>query len=150
MVALVQVINNEESHSEEYCTATDNAVSALFSLLLSGMITGKMCADGVALFVDYLPMENDNLEAQTVHEKVVYALKNTNLFNSVRKEVLKKLPYMLFPTYDEGDNEIEISYEETKMEIVQILKSLNGHERMEIFRSLDPEIKTAVMGILGN
>lgn len=149
-MALVQVINNEESHSEDYCMATDNAVSALFSLLLSGMISGRAYTDGVALFVECLPMENDTAEAQTVHEKVIYALKNTPMFNNVKRELLKKLPYMLFPTYDEGDNELEISYDETKMEIVQILKSLNGHDRMEVFRNMEPSMKNAVIGFLGN
>lgn len=149
-MALVNVINDEESHSEDYCMATDNAVSALFSLLLSGMIKGQSYTNGVALFVDCLPMENDTAEAQTVHEKVVYALKNTPMFNNVKRELLKKLPYMLFPTYDEGDNELEISYDETKVEIVEILKSLNGHERMDVFKSLEPDMKSAVMGILGN
>ena len=149
-MALVNVINDEESHSEDYCMATDNAVSALFSLLLSGMIKGQYYNNGVALFVDCLPMENDTAEAQTVHEKVVYALKNTPMFNNVKRELLKKLPYMLFPTYDEGDNELEISYDETKVEIVEILRSLNGHERMDVFKSLEPDMKSAVMGILGN
>ena len=57
---------------------------------------------------------------------------------------------MLFPTYDEGDNMYEISYDETKVEIINILKSLNGAERMNVFRDMDPEMKASVMSIMNN
>ena len=150
MTALLQLISDEESFSEEYCTATDNATSAMFSLLLSGMISGQLYNEGLRMFVDLLPMQNDCAEAQTVHEKVIYTLKNSNMFNNVKRELLRKLPYMLLPSYDDGDNELEISYDETKMEIVQILNNLKGGERMDVFRNIDPEVKDAVMLILGN
>ena len=149
MNALCQLVSDESSMDEEYVTATDNALSAIFSLLLSGMISGKLYNNGLQLFVEMLPMQNDFAEAQTVHEKVIYALKNTPMFNNVRRNLLMKLPYMLLPCYDDGDNEYEVTYDETKIEIVQILNSLKGNERIDVFRNIDPEVKDAVMMILG-
>ena len=148
--ALVNTITNDEAFTEEYAMATENAASALFSLLLSGLITGKDYSDGIAVFINCLPLNHDTAEAQTVHEKVIYALQHSTIFNNCRREILKVLPYMLFPTYDEGDNMYEISYDETKVEIIYILKSLNGAERMNVFRDMDPEMKATVMTIMNN
>ena len=150
MVALMQAIQSEDAQSEDYCCATDNAISAVFSILLSGMVSGHLFNQGLQLFVSCLPMQFDGEEAQTVHEKVVSTLKTGTLFNGCKNEVMKILPYLLLPITDDGDNEIEISYEETKYEVAQLLNSLNAGERNNIMRTVDPELKPIINNILSN
>ena len=55
---------------------------------------------------------------------------------------------MLLPVYDEGDNEFEITYDETKAAIVNILKTLDNRSMMSLLNGLEPDMKNAISAIL--
>ena len=59
-------------------------------------------------------------------------------------------PLLLLPTYDDGDNEYEITYDETKMEIMKILKSLDRRQLNGLLNGLEPDMRMAVSSILNN
>ena len=59
-------------------------------------------------------------------------------------------PLLLLPTYDDGDNECKITYDETKMEIMKILKSLDRRQRNGLLNGLEPDMRMAVSSILNN
>ena len=58
------------------------------------------------------------------------------------------LPLLLLPTYDDGDNEYEVVYPETKSAIVNILKSIPSNQLQQLIGSLEPEVKSAIMSAM--
>ena len=60
------------------------------------------------------------------------------------------LPLLLLPTFDDGDNECKITYDETKMEIMKILKSLDRRQLNGLLNGLEPDMRMAVSSILNN
>ena len=67
---------------------------------------------------------------------------------NVLDKVMRALPMMLLPVYDEGDNEFEITYDETKAAIVNILKTLDNRSMMSLLNGLEPDMKNAISAIL--
>ena len=153
--ALMQTINREDAYDEEYSSASDNAVSALFSLtrFCRQNLSPKEFHAAIGCVCDHLPLQADCAEAQDVHEHVVEELMKPNhgVFDNanVLNGVMRSLPIMLLPVYDEGDNESEISYDETKAAIVNILKTLDNRSMMSLMNGLDPDVKAAVASVLG-
>ena len=154
--ALLRVAQSQEAEDEKYASATDNALSAIFSLLLGcpGNLGPAQADQALQLFVSRLPLMEDVAEAQDVHERVVMELEKPNhgLFSNknVMNAVMQALPMMLLPTYDDGDNEYEITYDETKMEIMKILKSLDRRQLNGLLNGLEPDMRMAVSSILNN
>ena len=152
--SLMQVINSEDAYSEDYSTASDNAVSALFSLtrFCRQSLSPKEFHAAISCVCEHLPMQDDCAEAQDVHEHVVEELMKPNhgVFDNanVLDKVMRALPMMLLPVYDEGDNEFEITYDETKAAIVNILKTLDNRSMMSLLNGLEPDMKNAISAIL--
>lgn len=152
--SLLQVINSENAYDDDYNTASDNAVSALFTLTLfcRQSLSPKEFHAAINCVCDHLPMQDDCAEAQDVHEHVVEELMKPNhgVFDNpnVLDKVMRALPVMLLPVYDEGDNEFEITYDETKTTIVNILKTLDNRSMASLLNGLEPDVKNAVSAIL--
>ena len=93
-------------------------------------------------------------EAQDVHERVAAELMKPNhgVFDnkSVLDKVIRTLPLMLLPTYDDGDNEYQITYDETKVVILNMLKTLDPRQMNSLLSGLEPDVLMAVKMILNN
>lgn len=154
LAALMNVIKSEQALDEDYVCATDNAVSAVFSILINfrEALSPKEWNTGIEFILDYLPMQEDVAEAQTVHELLVNELLKPNhgIFNApnLLDATMHLLPLLLLPTYDDGDNEYEVIYPETKTAIVNILKSITPNQLQQLIGSLEPEVKAAIMNAM--
>ena len=154
LTALMNVIKSDQALDEDYACSPDNAVSAVLSILVNfrEAISPREWNTGMKLILDYLPMQEDVAEAQTVHELLVNELMKPNhgIFNSsnLLEPVMHLLPLLLLPTYDDGDNEYEVVYPETKSAIVNILKSIPSNQLQQLIGSLEPEVKSAIMSAM--
>ena len=154
LAALMNVIRQEGSLEEDYRSATDNAVSAVFSILLNfrPLLSPKEFNSGLNFVLEYLPMEGDVEEGTTVHERVVMELAKPDhgILNQPQhlQAAMQLLPLLLLPAYDDGDNEYEVVYPETKAMIISMLKSLSPKELQQLIGNQEPEVKALIMNTL--
>ena len=145
------VITSPEAMEEDYSSSTDNAVSAVFSILLTfgNNLSPKERDDGLSFVLQYLPMSEDVDEAQDVHERLVEQLMmpNHGILNNSKylDAAMHLLPLLLLPTYDDGDNEFEVVYPETKQIIINVLKQMSPNEVNRLLHQQEPEVKAFIM-----
>ena len=156
LTTLLQVVQGEEAREDDYTSATDNGISAIFSILLGyrSSLSPQVFSQAINFVVQQLPLQDDVAEAQDVHERVVAELMKPNhgVFDnkSVLDKVIRTLPLMLLPTYDDGDNEYQITYDETKVVILNMLKTLDPRQMNSLLSGLEPDVLMAVKMILNN
>ena len=156
LTTLLQVVQGEEAREDDYTSATDNGISAIFSILLGyrSSLSPQVFSQAINFVVQQLPLQDDVAEAQDVHERVAAELMKPNhgVFDnkSVLDKVIRTLPLMLLPTYDDGDNEYQITYDETKVVILNMLKTLDARQMNSLLSGLEPDVLMAVKMILNN
>ena len=156
LITLLQVVQGEEAREDDYTSATDNGISAIFSILLGyrSSLSPQVFSQAINFVVQQLPLQDDVAEAQDVHERVVAELMKPNhgVFDNknVLDKVIRTLPLMLLPTYDDGDNEYQITYDETKVVILNMLKTLDARQMNSLLSGLEPDVLMAVKMILNN
>lgn len=156
LTTLLQVVQGKEAREDDYTSATDNGISAIFSILLGyrSSLSPQVFSQAINFVVQQLPLQDDVAEAQDVHERVVGELMKPNhgVFDNknVLDKVMRTLPLMLLPTYDDGDNEYQITYDETKVVILNILKTLDARQMNSLLSGLEPDVLMAVKMILNN
>lgn len=145
------VISSPEAMEDDYRCSTDNAVSAVFSILINfgKGLPPKEFHSGMSFVIEYLPMAEDIDEAQDVHERFVNELMKPNhgILNHPNfvEGAMHVLPLLLLPTFDDGDNEYEVVYPETKQIIVNLLKSMSPNDINRLIHNQEPEVKEAIM-----
>ena len=91
-------------------------------------------------------------EGTTVHERVVMELAKPDhgILNQPQhlQAAMQLLPLLLLPAYDDGDNEYEVVYPETKAMIISMLKSLSPKELQQLIGNQEPEVKALIMNTL--
>ena len=156
LTTLLQVVQGKEAREDDYTSATDNGISAIFSILLGyrSSLSPQVFSQAINFVVQQLPLQDDVAEAQDVHERVVAELMKPNhgVFDNknVLDKVIHTLPLMLLPTYDDGDNEYQITYDETKVVILNMLKTLDPRQMNSLLSGLEPDVLMAVKMILNN
>lgn len=152
--ALVNVINQPDSRQDRNTTPTENAISSIGKILLfqADVIQEKM-PDLVDLFVNWMPISVDWLEARVVHQQLIEMLRryNTMVFGKDFKNLPKILSIFaeIVPT---EPTETALVTQQTINDIVQVLQTMQkqfpGQLLQQAFLSVNPENQVRLQNIM--
>ena len=92
---LMALIGAEDARDEENASATDNAVSVLGKILEKFPNQGANAASLWPVWLNYLPLKDDEIEAKIVHAQLVRLVKARNP-NLMASNVLPRVRLFFF------------------------------------------------------
>jgi len=149
---LVSVITAPDSRTEENAGPTENSVSSIGKMLdFYPEVFGDRLPQLMTLWVSWLPLEYDEVEARACHKHLCSFITRNN--QHIFGNNLSNIPQLLniFATIlDSPDTEEERLIEDKSL-VVNILKQMNVQMPEQLnasFHTLDPDSQSVITGVL--
>lgn len=154
MSLLFRVMTDPSSTDEEYLLSSDNAISAIFSLLLlcRPALKGPTVRNGISGLLSYLPLVTDLIEAIDVHAKLVdeIAKAGEGLFSNQDhfNQAIAVLPKLLVSSYGDNDEKLEIIGDASRAKAIALLQQVPQKLLNKSLNGLTPDQKQEVLAQL--